>query len=58
MCENLMKKDIDFSDMNAIGSFALGLKESETEKKSGKSDQTKEDEKCLYNALQCLGGMV
>tara|TARA_Y100000401_G_scaffold15130_1_gene10265 strand:+ start:202 stop:1515 length:1314 start_codon:yes stop_codon:yes gene_type:complete len=41
--KNLMKKDIDFSDINAIGSFALGLKESETEKKSGKSDQTKED---------------
>ena len=41
--KNLTKKDIDFSDINAIGSFALGLKESKTEKKSEKSDQTKED---------------
>ena len=33
--KNLTEKNIDFSDMNAIGSFALGLQESAKDQKSG-----------------------
>ena len=33
--KNLTKKDIDFSDINAVGSFALGLQENTKNQKSG-----------------------
>ena len=33
--KNLTEKNIDFSDMNAIGSFALGLQENTKDQKSG-----------------------